>query len=84
MPIIIGMPLQLIIIGMPIAIIAFIALQRSAMPSMPAPSIGMHFIIMPSFVISHETRHIIGMAIIIGMPPIMLGIIPGIIPPPII
>ena len=80
MHIIMGMPLQLIIIGIPIVIIAFIALQRSAMPSMPAPSIGMHFMTMPSFVISHVQRHIIGIAIIIGiigMPPV----IPGIIPP---
>jgi hypothetical protein len=78
------MPLQLTIIGMPIAIIAFIALQRSVIPSMPAPSIGIHFIAMPSFVISQVMRHIIGIAItigIIGMPPFIM---PGIIPPPII
>jgi hypothetical protein len=84
MPIIIGIPLQLTIIGMPIAIIAFIALQRSAIASIPAASIGMHFIIMPSFVISQATRHIIGMAIIIGiigMPPFI--IVDGIIPPAI-
>ena len=71
---------------MPIAIIAFIALQRSVIMSMPEASIGMSLQTMPSFVISHDIRHIIGIAIImgiIGMPPMpMPGIcMPGIIPP---
>jgi hypothetical protein len=99
-PIIIGMPLQLIIIGMPIAIIAFMALQRSAMPSMPPPSMGIIRHVIPSFVISKVIRHIIGIAMgiipigimpgiipfIMGMPPIIPGIIPLIMPgmPPII
>jgi hypothetical protein len=82
------MPLQLIIIGMPIAIIAFMALQRSDMPSMPAPSIGIIRHVMPSFVISKDIRHIIGIAmgimppigIVPGIIPLIIGIVPGIIP----
>jgi hypothetical protein len=85
----IGIPAQDIIAGIPIAIIAFIALQRSVIISRPAPSMGDIVQTMPSFVISHDIRHITGIAIIIGiigMPPIGEGIIcgipmPGIIPP---
>jgi hypothetical protein len=81
------MPLQLIKHGIPIAIIAFMALQRSVIISIEPPSIGVILQTMPSFVISKVIRHIIGMAIIGIMPPIIPGIIPPIIPgimPPII
>lgn len=89
------MPFIIIIIGMPIAIIEFIASQHSRIMSIDMPSIGMHFIIMPSLPISHVMRAIIigriimGIGIIIGiwfiMPPI-IGFIPFIIgmPMPII
>src|SRR6266536_3080770 len=71
--------------GMPIAIMAFMALQRSViipMPEpMPEPSMGIILTTIPSLVISQVIRHIIGIAII-GMPMgIMPGIMPGIIPP---
>jgi hypothetical protein len=75
--------------GMPIAIIALMALQRSCIIDMPDASIGIIRHVIPSFVISTVIRHIIGIAII-GMPPIIVpGIIPGIMPgiigiPPII
>ena len=69
-------------------IIAFIALQRSAIISIADASIGIILQTMPSLVISTVILHIIGMAIIgIIMPPIigMPGMPPiGIIPPPII
>jgi hypothetical protein len=74
--------------GMPMLIIAFIALQRSAIISIADASIGIILQTMPSLVISTVILHIIGMAIIgIIMPPIigMPGMPPiGIIPPPII
>lgn len=91
------MPLHDIMHGIPIAIIAFVALQRSCIIAMPEPSMGRMVQTMPSFVISNVIRHIIGIAIIgmpmpimpmpdmppiIGMPPIMPGII-GIPAPPI-
>ncbi|HVJ91701.1 MAG TPA: hypothetical protein VM580_17995 [Labilithrix sp.] len=95
MPIIIGMPPHIIIMGAPIAIMAFIASQRSFMRGIIDESIGIIFIIMPSFVISQVILHIIGImpAPIIGiiMPPIIgmlfmgmgmgMGIIIGIMPP---
>lgn len=74
MHIIIGMPPHDIMAGIPIAIIAFIALQRSVIMSMPDASIGVIVQTMPSLDISHVRRHIIGIAIIIGiigMPPII-------------
>lgn len=89
------MPFIIIIIGMPIAIIEFIASQHSRIMSIVMPSIGRHFIIKPSLPISHVIRAIIigriimGIGIIIGiwfiMPPI-IGFIPFIIgmPMPII
>ncbi len=83
--IIIGMPFIIIIIGMPMAIIEFIASQASRIMSIDMPSIGMHFIIMPSLPISHVMRAIIigriimGIGIIIGMPFIIIGFIMPII-----
>jgi hypothetical protein len=85
MHIIIGMPPHIIIIGAPIAIIEFMASQRSFMRGIIEASAGIIFIIMPSFVISQDIRHIIGvmpliiMGIIMPMPPI-IGIIGIIIP----
>ena len=85
MHIIIGMPPQAIIIGAPIAIMAFIASQRSFIRGIIDGSAGIIRIVIPSFVISQATLHIIGAIppIIIGiiMPPI-IGIMPGM--PPII
>lgn len=76
---IIGMPPHIIIMGAPIAIMAFIASQRSFMRAIIDGSVGIIFIIMPSFVISQDMWHVIGiMPIIIGiiMP---MGIMPFII-----
>ncbi len=97
MHIIIGMPPHIIIVGAPIAIMAFIASQRSFMRGIIEGSIGIIFIIMPSFVISQDIRHIIGiipppimgiiMGIImpfIGIMPFIIGIMPPIMPLPII
>jgi hypothetical protein len=90
MHIIIGMPPHIIIIGAPMAIMEFMASQRSFMRDIIAGSVGVIFIIMPSFVISQDILHIIGIMplIIIGiiMPmPICPGIMPfiimGIMPP---
>ncbi|MBX3224719.1 MAG: hypothetical protein KF795_29655 [Labilithrix sp.] len=79
MHIIIGMPPHIIIIGAPMAIIAVMASQRSFMRGIIDASIGVIFIIMPSFVISQDILHIIGI-----MPPPIMGIIIGIIMPFII
>jgi hypothetical protein len=91
MHIIIGMPPHIIITGAPMAIMEFMASQRSFMRDIIAGSVGIIFIIMPSFVISQDIVHIIGVT-----PPIIMGIImpipicPGIMPfiigimPPII
>jgi hypothetical protein len=76
-PIIIIMPFTMTAQGIPIAIIAFMASQRSFIIAMSVPSIGMHLSIMPSLPSSHVILHIMG--IIIGM-----LIIIGIMPPPII
>ncbi len=76
MHIIIGMPPHIIIIGIPIAIIAFIASQRSVMRAIIDGSIGIIFMTMPSFVISQDIRHVIGI-----IPPLIIGIIIGIIMP---
>ena len=79
--IIIGMPPHIIIIGAPIAIMEFMASQRSFMRDIIAGSVGIIFIIMPSFVISQDILHIMGV-----MPLIIIGIImpmpicPGIMP----
>ena len=85
------MPPHIIIVGAPMAIIAFMASQRSFMRGIIDASIGVIFIIMPSFVISQDILHIIGimlpaiMGIIIGIiMPFIIGIMPfiiGIIPP---
>ncbi len=77
MHIIIGMPPHIIIIGAPMAIIEFMASQRSFMRGIIDASAGVIFIVMPSFVISQDILHIIGimpliiMGIIMPMPPIM-------------
>jgi hypothetical protein len=94
MHIIIGMPPLIIMTGAPMAIIEFMASQRSLMRGIIDESIGIIFIIMPSFVISQDILHMMGimpppimgiimgiiMPFIIGMPPIM-GIMPGIMLP---
>ena len=71
-PIIMGIPAQDIIIGIPIAIMAIMALQRSRIISICPGSIGVMVVTMPSLVISHFMRQamgiIMGMGIIIGMP----------------
>jgi hypothetical protein len=71
--IIIGMPLHIIIIGAPMAIIDCMASQRSFMRAIIEASVGIIFIIMPSFVISQDILHAIG---IIIMPFIIIGIMP--------
>lgn len=79
---IIGMPFIIIMQGMPIAIIEFIASQHSRIMSIDMPSIGIILHIMPSFPISQVILAIMGriIGIIIGMPmPIMLPIMPFII-----
>jgi hypothetical protein len=79
MHIIIGMPPHIIIIGAPMAIIDVMASQRSCMRGIIDASVGIIFIIMPSFVISQDILHIMG----IMLPPIIMGIImpmPGIMP----
>ena len=63
MHIIIGMPPHVIIIGAPIAIIAFMASQRSFMRDIIEVSVGIIFIIMPSFVISQDILHMIGIIV---------------------
>jgi hypothetical protein len=73
MHIIIGMPPHIIIIGAPMAIIEFMASQRSFIFDIIEASAGIIFIIMPSFVISQDILHIIGI-----MPLIIIGIIIGI------
>jgi hypothetical protein len=78
MHIIIGMPPHIIIIGAPMAIIEVMASQRSFMRAIIAGSVGVIFMTMPSFVISQDILHIIGI-----MPLIIIGIImpmPGIMP----
>jgi hypothetical protein len=76
-PIIMGIPPQPIIMGMPFEHIFIIISQRSRIISMPLSSMGVMRIVMPSFVISMLILHIImgimGMGIIIG---IIMGIGP--------
>jgi hypothetical protein len=75
---IIGMPPHIIIIGAPMAIMELMASQRSCMRDIIAGSVGVIFMTMPSFVISQDILHIIGI-----MPLIIIGIImpmPGIMP----
>lgn len=91
MHIIIGMPLQLIIMGMPMPIMVIMRVQHSFIMSMVMPAMGFMVQTMPSAVISQVMVQVIT-GIIIGimpfMPPIM-GIIPfimgicimGIMPP---
>ena len=86
MHIIIGMPLHIIIIGAPMAIIDCMASQRSFMRGIIEASVGIIFMTMPSFVISQDILQFIG---IIIMPFIIMGIMPimpfiGIMPMPFI
>ena len=60
MPIIMGMPLHIIIIGIPMDIMEFIASQQSFIISIWPGSMGIIRHIMPSLPISHVMRAIIG------------------------
>jgi hypothetical protein len=74
MHIIIGMPPHIIIIGAPMPIIDCMASQRSFMRPIIEASVGIIFMTMPSFVISQDILHIIGIM------PGIIGIIMGIMP----
>ncbi|MDC0684772.1 hypothetical protein [Sorangium atrum] len=90
--IIMGIPPHIIIMGIPADIIFVMASQRSFSMSIDMPSGGINLQVIPSFVISHDILHIIGMPMpimpgimpimgIIGMPmPIMPGIIGMLMP----
>lgn len=90
MHIIIGMPPDIIIMGAPMAIIDCMASQRSFMRGIIDASVGIIFMTMPSFVISQDILHIIGimpaiimgiiMPFIIGMPIMPMPFIVGIMP----
>jgi hypothetical protein len=54
-PIIMGMPPHMIIMGMPMLIMLFIISQRSRIISIMDALAGFIFIIMPSGIISHDT-----------------------------
>jgi hypothetical protein len=54
-PIIMGMPPHMIIMGVPMFIMLFIISQRSRIMSIMDGLAGFIFIIMPSGIISHET-----------------------------
>lgn len=69
--IIMGIPPHIIIMGIPADIIFVMASQRSFSMSIDMPSGGINLQIIPSFVISHDILHIIGMLM-----PIMPGIMP--------
>ncbi|UQA58444.1 hypothetical protein [Polyangium aurulentum] len=70
-PIIMGMPPHIIIMGMPELIMRIIASHRSFMVSMDMPSVGIILQVIPSLPISQDTLHIMGIPM-----PIMPGIIP--------
>ncbi|WP_438005505.1 hypothetical protein WME89_43420 [Sorangium sp. So ce321] len=85
MPIIMGIPPHIIVIGMPADIIFIIASQRSLSMSIDMPSGGIILQVIPSLPISQDILHIIGMPmpimfcimpIMLGIMPIMLGIMP--------
>ncbi|WP_437754054.1 hypothetical protein [Sorangium sp. So ce1389] len=92
MPIIMGIPPHIIVIGIPADIIFIIASQRSLSMSIDMPSGGIILQVIPSLPISQDILHIIGMPmpimfcimpIMLGIMPIMLGIMPimlGIMP----
>jgi hypothetical protein len=84
MHIIIGMPPHIIITGAPMAIMEFMASQRSFMRDIIEASVGIIFIIMPSFVISQDILHIMGIIMPIIMPFIIGIIMPFIIGMPFI
>jgi hypothetical protein len=67
MHIIIGIPPHIIMHGMPAAIIAIMALQRSRIMSICELSMGTSLQVMPSLVISQDIRHIIGIMLAIGI-----------------
>lgn len=67
----IGIPPHITITGIPIAIIALMAEQRSLIIVIWAASVGIILQTMPSLVISAVIRHIIGIGIIMG---IIIGI----------
>lgn len=69
--IIMGIPPHIIIMGIPADIIFVMASQRSFSMSIDMPSGGINLQVIPSFVISHDILHIIGMLM-----PIMPGIMP--------
>ena len=83
MHIIMGIVPHIIVIGMPMPIIDCMASQRSFMRAIIDGSVGIIFMTMPSFVISQDILHIIGIMPGIIIPPIMPFII-GIMPMPII
>ena len=85
MHIIIGMPPHIIITGAPIAIIELIASQRSFMRDIIEASVGIIFIIMPSFVISQDILHIMDIMapFIMGIIMLFMGIMPFIMGIPI-
>ncbi|MDB4993936.1 MAG: hypothetical protein JWM74_1368 [Myxococcaceae bacterium] len=77
-----GIPLHMTMQGMPMLIMRIIMSQRSFIMSIVMPSIGIIFMVMPSFVISQDILHIMGGIImgIIPFMPIMFGIMFGIMP----
>ncbi|XXT17639.1 hypothetical protein WME94_46155 [Sorangium sp. So ce429] len=81
MPIIMGIPPHIIVIGIPDDIIFIIASQRSLSMSIDMPSGGIILQVIPSLPISQDILHIIGMPmpIMFCIMLIMLGIMPGII-----
>jgi len=75
MPTIIGIPLHIIIIGMPIAIIAVMRSHIAVIISMVMPAVGIILQTMPSAVISQViAQHGVGIIIGIIMPLFIIGI----------
>jgi hypothetical protein len=82
MHIIMGMPPHIIIMGIPADIMRAIASQRSFIMSIEVSPSGIILQVMPSFVISQDIRHIMGIMFMPIMPGIMpMPIMPGIIMP---
>jgi hypothetical protein len=81
---IVGMPLQHIIMGMPIPIMVVMRVQHSCIISMVMPGMGAMVQTMPSLVISQVMVQVIT-GIIIGIMPPIMGMVPiGMVPIPII
>jgi len=75
MPTIIGIPLHIIVIGMPIAIIAVMRSHIAFIMSMVMPAVGIILQTMPSAVISQViAQHGVGIIIGIIMPLFIIGI----------